>query len=58
MTGEISYCYVASMVHACPGQWDHQGRWHEGHVWPEDAILDDVLASSNRKAQETENPRV
>ena len=43
MIGEISYCYMASAVHACAGQWDHQGVWHAGHVWPEDAILDDLL---------------
>jgi hypothetical protein len=43
MIGEISYCYLASAVHACEGHWDHQGAWHEGHVWPEEAILDDLL---------------
>jgi hypothetical protein len=43
MIGEISYCYMASAVHACAGHWDHQGAWHAGHVWPEDAILDDLL---------------
>ena len=45
MIGEISYCYVASMVHDCPGHWDRQGSWHPGHVWPEDVILDDMLAA-------------
>ena len=55
MVGEISYGYVASMVHACAGHWDHQGRWHEGHVWPEEAILEDVLAACDRKGQKTEN---
>jgi hypothetical protein len=44
MVGEISYCYVASMVHACEGYWDHQGDWHEGHVWPQDAVLEDILS--------------
>jgi glutathione synthase/RimK-type ligase-like ATP-grasp enzyme len=43
MIGEISYCYVASMVHDCHGHWDHQGTWHPGHIWPEDAIIKDVL---------------
>jgi glutathione synthase/RimK-type ligase-like ATP-grasp enzyme len=42
---EISYCYQADAVHNCPGYWDEKLNWHEGHVWPQDAILDDVLAS-------------
>lgn len=45
MIGEISYCYMPSAVHACEGQWDHQGVWHPGHVWPEEAILEDMLVS-------------
>lgn len=51
MIGEISYCFVASMVHACEGQWDHQGTWHAGHVWPEEAILKDLLVAIGRKNQ-------
>src|ERR1043166_3859612 len=43
MIGEISYCYVASMVHACEGFWNHQGAWQEGHVWPEHAIIEDLI---------------
>jgi hypothetical protein len=61
MIGEISYCYVASMVHACEGQWDRQGTWHAGHVWPEHAILEDLLeAVARRKASaqaESQAPR-
>ena len=55
MIGEISYCYVASMVHACEGFWNNQGGWHKGHVWPEDAIIEDLLLalSSHRKGQVT-----
>ena len=45
MIDEISYRYVASTVHACPGHWDSSLRWHEGHVWPQDAILGDLLLS-------------
>jgi len=22
---------------------DHKLNWHEGHIWPEDAILEDLL---------------
>jgi glutathione synthase/RimK-type ligase-like ATP-grasp enzyme len=46
LIGEISYCYVASMVHDCQGYWDRKGTWYPGQVWPEDAILEDVLAAS------------
>lgn len=41
---EISYCYQAKAVHDCGGYWDAQMGWHEGHIWPEDAILEDLLA--------------
>lgn len=40
---EISYCYLAEAVHACPGHWDSHAQWHEGPMWPQDAILDDLL---------------
>jgi len=40
---EISYCYQNRAVHDCPGYWDHKLNWHEGHIWPEDAILEDLL---------------
>ena len=51
MIGEISYCYKSSAVHACQGYWDHEGAWHEGHVWPEDAIMEDLLASCRQRMQ-------
>lgn len=40
---EISYCYQAEAVFKCPGHWDSCMNWHEGHMWPQDAILDDLL---------------
>ena len=43
--GEISYCYMASAVHDCPGHWDSKLNWHPGNVWPQDAILDDLCTS-------------
>ena len=46
--GEISYCFVTSAVHACPGHWDHKLVWHPGRIWPEDAILEDILSVSNK----------
>jgi len=40
---EISYCYQAEAVHRCQGHWDSRLEWHEGQVWPQDAILKDLL---------------
>jgi len=49
LIGEISYCYKSSAVEACEGHWDHQGAWHSGHIWPEDAILEDMLVACRGK---------
>ena len=40
---EVSYCYNAQAVYSCPGYWDASMTWHEGHIWPQDAILIDLL---------------
>jgi hypothetical protein len=42
---EISYCSSAFSVHECPGYWDREFGWHEGHFWPEDLIIADVVAA-------------
>ncbi len=39
---EVSYCFMAEAVHNCPGHWDNQLNWHEGQMWPQDAILIDL----------------
>ena len=31
------------LVYQCPGHWDDQLKWHQGHMWPQDAILIDLL---------------
>jgi glutathione synthase/RimK-type ligase-like ATP-grasp enzyme len=41
--GEVSYTFVAYMVNDCPGHWDRDLNWHEGHTWPQDAIFQDFL---------------
>jgi glutathione synthase/RimK-type ligase-like ATP-grasp enzyme len=46
---EISYCYQAKAVYDCAGQWDEGLNWREGHMWPQDAILMDVLADLERR---------
>lgn len=45
MIGEISYCYMSSAVHECKGYWNRLGVWYEGHIWPEEAILEDMITS-------------
>ena len=49
MIVEVSYCYVPESVYNCPGHWDRQLNWHEGHMWPEDAILIDLLEEVGRR---------
>jgi glutathione synthase/RimK-type ligase-like ATP-grasp enzyme len=43
LISEISYCYVNWMVHECPGYWDRELKWHEGHMWPEEAHVEDFV---------------
>lgn len=40
---EISYTFVSRMVQKCPGYWDRDLKWHEGSVWPQDAICEDFI---------------
>lgn len=40
---EISYAYESGAVHQCPGYWDPDMNWHEGHYWPEHLHLIDAL---------------
>ena len=45
---EISYVYDAEAVRGCGGYYDPNLDWHEGSVWPQDAILEDLLGLSGR----------
>lgn len=47
---EISYTYVDTAVHACPGYWDSLLNWHEGHFWPQYFHLVDALGMPELKA--------
>jgi hypothetical protein len=47
---EISYDYVSSAVHKCPGYWDRSIKWHEGHFWPEYLHLMDALGFPGLKS--------
>lgn len=46
---EISYGYLPGAVHACAGSWDRDLNWHPGNVWPQDAILGDVLTAAGER---------
>jgi len=48
---EMSYGYLAKAVYDTPGYWDRDLRWHEGHYWPQDAILQDLVAEVARNQQ-------
>lgn len=43
---EISYGYVPSAIKNCPGHWDEDLNWHKGAMWPQDAIIEDVIAGN------------
>lgn len=45
---EVSYAYIPRVVYSCPGYWDSRLNWHEGHFWPQDAILLDLLSDLDR----------
>lgn len=47
---EISYTYLSKAVYDCPGWWDAQMSWREGHVWPECCQLADCLGIPDLKA--------
>lgn len=56
VVGEISYAYMSSAVHACPGHWELAGEpddgqltWVEGQMWPEEAQMQDFLQMIGQK---------
>jgi len=51
---EISYTYIASAVYHCPGHWDEELRWHEGHYWPQYFQLVDILGVPDLKQPQIE----
>jgi len=50
LLNEMSYCYVDYVVHDCPGYWDRNLEWHEGHIWPEEAHVEDFIDFINKKS--------
>lgn len=49
---EISYTYLDSAIQNCPGYWDSNLKWHEGHYWPQYFQLMDTLDLPNLKQPE------
>jgi hypothetical protein len=47
---ELSFMFVGSAVHQCPGYWDRDLTWHEGPMWPQDAIAEDLLDEIRARA--------
>ncbi|GMU33769.1 MAG: hypothetical protein AMXMBFR20_16410 [Planctomycetia bacterium] len=50
---EISYTFLADFIYECPGYWDPELKWHEGHYWPQDVILQDLIKEVNAKPART-----
>ena len=46
---EISYTYMDTAVHECPGYWDPQLNFHEGNLWPQYCQLADLLGIPDLK---------
>lgn len=40
---EMSFGFVPDVVHQCPGHWNRKFEWNDGHVYPQDAILNDMI---------------
>jgi len=40
---EVSYTFVDYAVRNCPGYWDSDLNWYEGHFWPQYCQLADIL---------------
>jgi glutathione synthase/RimK-type ligase-like ATP-grasp enzyme len=53
---EVSYCYDTIAVYNCEGHWDDELNWHEGHMWPQDAILIDLLKTISLRNRQSCTP--
>jgi glutathione synthase/RimK-type ligase-like ATP-grasp enzyme len=50
LIAEISYGFVPDAVYECPGYWDSHLQRHEGHIWPQDLIVEDLIEAIQRGA--------
>lgn len=49
---EVSYTYSDVAIFNCPGYFDANMIWHEGHLWPQLAILWELLGTQELKQPE------
>jgi len=47
LIGEISYCYLPELIHNCPGYWKSDFIWVDGHFFPQDLIIGDMVCEYN-----------
>jgi hypothetical protein len=53
---EVCFGYVAKLVHDCPGHWDRHLNWHDGPMWPQDAIFSDFLHALEKRHRHFPQP--
>jgi glutathione synthase/RimK-type ligase-like ATP-grasp enzyme len=46
---EMSYTYQDKAIFNCPGYWDRELNWHDGHYWPQTVQLIDFLGIAELK---------
>jgi hypothetical protein len=51
---EMSYTYDDIAVRNCPGYWDKDLRWYEGHYWPQFCHIQDMLMLPRLKQPDME----
>lgn len=51
---ELSYTFIDTAVYKCPGYWDEELNWHEGHFWPQYCVLEDCLKIKLKQPHESE----
>jgi len=44
---ELSCQFFDWMVYSCPGYWDENLNWHEGHFWPQYCQIQDLLSKED-----------
>jgi len=55
---EISYTCCSWGPHMCPGHWEMDGQelvWKDGHMWPEEAQIEDFLARLENREKSKRN---
>jgi glutathione synthase/RimK-type ligase-like ATP-grasp enzyme len=52
VVSEISYTYPSWSQHSCPGHWELEENkiiWKAGHMWPEEAQIEDFLVRLEKR---------